>query len=198
MNAAALHHPSLPSRRLCLLGGIGVLAAWMAGCAAVAPPPRTVELSEARLVQLLARRFPVDHRYMELLDVTLSQPRLSLLPEDNRLRTALHYVLGPVVAGTRKVEGELVLTYGLRYEPSDRTLRVKEVQVERFDVPGLPERAARLSRLGSAVTETLLDDAVIHRFSAEDLSAGAGWAYEPGQPQVVPGGLRLRLTPVRR
>lgn len=183
------------TKRLWLLGAGALL---LGACAAVPPGPRTVDISEARLARMLATRFPVDHRYMELLDVSLSQPRLRLRPEDNRIQTELHYALGTVLAGTRQVEGELGLSYGLRYEPSDQTVRLKDVRVDRFDVPGMPGRADRLSRLGGAVTETLMQDAVIHRFEAKDLQAAPGWVYEPGEPVIVPGGLRVTLTPVRR
>ena len=177
---------------------LGAGALLLAGCAAVPPGPRTVDISEARLARMLATRFPLDHHYMELLDVSLSQPRLRLQPQDNRIQTELHYSLGTVIAGTRRVEGEMALSYGLRYEPSDRSVRLTDVRVDRFDVPGLPERADRMSRLGGAVTESLMHDAVIHRFKAEDLQAGHGWVYEPGEPVIVPGGLRVTLTPVRR
>lgn len=169
----------------------------LAGCAAVPPGPRTLEISEARLARMLATRFPLDHRYMELLDVSLTQPRMRLLPEENRIRTDLRYSLGTVISGTRRVEGEMSLSYGLRYEPSDQTVRLAEVRVDRFEVPGLPERAERMSRLGGAVTEALMRDAVIHRFKPEDLQVG-GWTYQPGTPQIVPGGLRVTLSPVQQ
>lgn len=178
--------------RLAAAGGL-----LLAGCAALPPGPRTVDIPEARLARMLAPRFPLDHRVMALLDVSLTQPRLRLLPQDNRIQTELRYALGMLGAGTRRVEGEMVLSYGLRYEPSDRSVRLKDVRVERFDVPGAPERADRMSRLGSAVTEALVRDAVIHHFKPEELQAGQGWVYEPGEPEIVPGGLRVTLTPVR-
>src|SRR5690606_41632594 len=44
------------------------------------------------------------HRVMALLDVSLTQPRLRLLPQDNRIQTELRYALGMLGAGTRRVE----------------------------------------------------------------------------------------------
>jgi hypothetical protein len=169
------------------------------GCALVQPGPRTIEISEARLAELVARRFPVDHRYMELLDVSLAQPRLRLVPQDNRIQTELDYTMGTVLSGTRTVRGTLGLSYGLRFDPADRSVRLTEVRVDRFDVPGLPAgQGQRMSRLGSAVAESLLQDAVIHRLRPDELKVAEGWYYEPGQFRVVPGGLQLSMTPVRR
>lgn len=179
---------------------LGVLAAGvLAGCAMVQPGPRTIEISEARLAELVSRRFPMDHRYLELVDVSLSQPRMRLLPQENRIQTELDYTMGTVLQGTRTAQGVLGLSYGLRFEPADRTVRLMEVRVDRFDVPGVPPgQAERMSRLGSAVAETILRDAVIHRLRPEELRVAEGWGYEPGAFRVVPGGLQLTMTPVRR
>lgn len=176
-----------------------VMALATAGCAVVQPGPRTLEISEARLAELVARRFPMDHRYLELVDVSLSQPRLRLLPQENRIQTELDYTMGTVLSGTRTAQGVLGLSYGLRFDPADRSVRLVDVRVDRFDVPGVPTgQAERMSRLGSAVAETILRDAVIHRVRPEELRVAEGWGYEPGTFRVVPGGLQLTMTPVRR
>lgn len=184
-------------RRILLTGALSL--GLLGGCALVQPGPRTIEISEARLADLVTRRFPMDHRYLELVDVSFSHPRLRLLPQENRIQTELDYTMGTVLAGTRTARGVLGLSYGLRFDPADRTVRLTEVRVDRFDVPGVPPgQAERMSRLGSAVAETILRDAVIHRLRPEDLKVASGWAYEPGAFRVVPGGLQLTMTPVRR
>src|SRR5205085_1937427 len=47
--------------------------------------PHTVELSQARLQELVARRFPVDKRVLDAIDLTLDEPRVGLQPEANRI-----------------------------------------------------------------------------------------------------------------
>lgn len=185
--------------RRALCAGLVLGAAGLGACALVQPGPRTLEISEARLAELVARRFPLDHRYLEMVDVSMSRPRLRLLPDENRIQTELDYTMGTALEGTRTVQGVLGLSYGLRFNPADRSVRLSEVRVERFDVPGVPAgRAARMSRLGSAVAESVLQDAVIHRLRADELKVAEGWVYEPGAFRVVPGGLQLTMTPVRR
>lgn len=191
--------PDATIGRRALCAGMALVATGLAGCALVQPGPRTLEISEARLADLVSRRFPLDHRYLEMVDVSLSHPRLRLLPDENRIQTELDYTMGTALEGTRTVQGVLGLSYGLRFDPADRSVRLSEVRVERFDVPGVPAgQASRMGRLGSAVAESVLQDAVIHRLRADELKIADGWNYEPGAFRVVPGGLELTMTPVRR
>lgn len=184
------------SRRLVWTTGGLLLAATLAGCAALGGGPRTVEISEARLVELISRPFPRSQRYLDLFDVTLSAPRVRLIPAQNRIGTELAYALGASVLGERQMTGTLGLSYGLRFEPSDATVRLANVKVERFDLSGLPRAyAVRAHQLGALLAEHLLQDLVVHRLDAVDMRRMEGRGLKPGALSVVPGGLRLQLDP---
>ena len=182
-----------------LLAASGALAVLLAGCAALAPGPRTIEIPEAKLAELISRQFPFNSRYLELFDVSLSAPRVRLMPAENRIGTAFSYSLGSLLLGARQFQGQLDLSYGLRFEPTDNTVRLSQVRVEGFEVPGVPPLyASRANRLGALLAESLLQDLVIHRLKPEYLQAARGWGYQPGALNVLPGGLRLQLDPVPR
>lgn len=188
----------ITSRRRLLAGG-GLAVLLLAGCAALAPGPRTIEISEAKLVELISRQFPFNSRYLELFDVSLSAPQVRLMPAENRIGTAFSYSLGSLLLGARPFQGRLDLSYGLRFEPADNTVRLSQVRVEGFDVPGVPPLyASRANRLGAVLAESLLQDMMIYRLKPEDLQAARGWGYQPGALNVLPGGLRLQLDPVPR
>jgi hypothetical protein len=187
------------SRRQLLANGGALAAMLLTGCAALAPGPRTVEISEAKLVELIGRQFPFSSRYLELFDVSLSAPQVRLMPAENRIGTAFSYSLGSLLLGARPFQGRLDLSYGLRFEPADNTVRLSQVRVESFEVPGVPAAyASRANRLGALLAESLLQDLVLHRLRPEDLQAASGWGYQPGALSVLPGGLRLQLDPVPR
>lgn len=189
----------LAQRRLWLAGSVSVLVLGLAGCAMLQPGPRTVGISEAKLAQAIAGQFPFNNRYMELFDVSLASPRVRLIPAENRIGTELGYSIGALLLGSRQMQGTLNLSYGLRFEPSDGTVRLADVRVEGFEVPGVPSAyASRANRLGGLLAENLLRDFVIHRVQPEDLRLAQGWGYQPGAVQVVPGGLQLQLDPVKR
>ncbi|MBS3912588.1 MAG: DUF1439 domain-containing protein [Hydrogenophaga sp.] len=177
-----------------------LLLAWgLAGCAVLQPGPRSIDLSEAKLAAMIGDQFPFNSRYMELFDVVLDRPQVRLMPAENRIGTAMGYSIGASLLGMRPTQGTLDLSYSLRFEPADQTVRLTQVRVERFDVPGVPPAyATRVNRLGGLLAEGLLQDFVIHRLKPEDLRAAQGWGYQPGALQVVPGGLRLQLDPVAR
>lgn len=188
------------SQRRGLLAASTVLPVlWLAGCAALQPGPRTIEISEAKLVEIINTQFPFNSRYLELFDVSLASPRVRLIPAENRIGTELGYSQGSFLLGARDYQGRLNLSYGLRFEPSDNTVRLSQVRVDGFEVPGVPSAyASRANRLGALLAENLLKDFVIHRLKPEDLEIARGWGYQPGALSVVPGGLRLQLDPVRR
>lgn len=148
---------------------------------------------------MIEKQFPFNNRYLELFDVVLDRPQVRLIPAENRIGTAMGYNIGASLLGMRPVQGKLDLSYSLRFEPSDQSVRLTQVRVERFDVPGVPSAlSSRVNRLGGLLAEELLKDFVIHRLKPEDLQAVQGWGYQPGALQVVPGGLRLYLDPVQR
>lgn len=181
-------------------GGLVAVAglALLAGCAGLGGP-RTVEISEARLVELMGRSFPRSQRYLDLFDVTLSAPRVRLMPEQNRIGTELAYSLGTSVLSERQMTGTLGLSYALRLEPSDATVRLANVKVERFDLSGLPRPyAGRAHQLGALLADKLFEDLVVHRLDAADMRRLEGRGLKPGALSVVPGGLRLQLEAADR
>ena len=182
-------------RRGALLG----LALLLAACASLAPAPRVVEISEARLAALIAREFPRQGRYLEVFDIALEAPRLKLMSEHNRIGTQLPYRLGGPLSGGRQYEGLLQLSYGLRFEPSDSSVRLTDVRVEEFQLAGLPPaQQRRVAGLGGLLAQDLLQDFAIHRFRPEELQAVGRRGLQPGALRVVPGAVQLELVPVER
>lgn len=182
-------------RRHFLLPALAASAALLAGCAAVFGP-RTVEVSQAQLEELLARRFPVTRRVLEIFDVTVSAPRLRLLPEANRIATDFD------LASTERLmrsqhRGSLALTFGLRFEPADNTLRATQVKVERLQIDGAPAPLQRhLERLGTLLADQALDDQVVHTLRPKDVEAVQGRGYRPGELRVTRHGLLVTLLPI--
>ena len=178
-------------RSLLLLSAATVL---LGGCAAVLGP-RNIEVSQQRLQELVARRFPVNKRYLELFDVTIGTPRLTLLPEANRIATQFD------VSATdrllrRPMNGSMDLNYALRFEPADNTVRLADVRVDSFllnDVPGPLQN--QLNRIGRLLAEEMLDGEVVHTLKPEDVKNAQGRGYRPGELKVTPRGLMLTLNP---
>ena len=157
--------------------------------------PRNFRLSEAELTELVAKQFPYDRRFLEVFDVRVAAPRLTLLPEANRIATEL-----PLEASDRLFghvyKGQLSLDYGLRYDEQDHSIRLSQVRVNQlvFDGASTPMQPV-VNRLGGLLAEQLLKDLAIYRFKPEDLKRAQDRGYQPGDLKVTSRGVEMALNP---
>lgn len=145
------------------LGGTG-LAVLGSGCAGMPGGLNNFEITRDQISKALAGQFPVQRRMMDIFDVSLSLPRLTLNTEKNRLDTEFD-VAAVETLFTRKVfRGALGFGSGVRYEPVDHSVRLAHVSLNRFAVPGVPEQVATsLQQVARVVAETLLESLTVYR-----------------------------------
>ena len=157
--------------------------------------PRSVTVSAERLQQAIAQRFPIKQRLAEVLELEVLPPRLSLLPASNRLATDIDLNVADRLLGGR-YSGSIALDFGLRFEPSDNTIRMTGARVNRVSLAGVPEPyQTAITRNAPRLAERLLDNRVLHQFSDKDLSLVNGLGLEPGEISVTPQGLSVTLVP---
>ena len=175
----------------------------LAACALQPPAPRTILVSKARLAQVISAQFPFNSEMLEVLDVDVSAPRITLDPINNRINTSFELdVAGNGIVGllTHKAyRGGIDLSYGLRFEPRDGTVRLTDVRVHRIKVDGTPDALRHpIDKLGAPLAQKLLKDYTLYRVRPEDLQAAQGWGYAPGAFRIEPDGLSITLDPVAR
>jgi hypothetical protein len=190
-------------RRTAILVVSFLFATALLGCATPKPQPKTLMVSETKLQQLISGQFPFNSKMLEVLDVGVSSPKISFDAANNRINTSLDLnVVGSGIVGLlikREYKGGLDLSYGLRFEPSDNSVRMTDVKVGRLNVEGAPELMERpISRLGVALAQKLLSEQVLYKVSAQDLEAAKGWGYKPGAFKIAPGGLAITLDPIEK
>lgn len=176
----------------------GLLALGLAGCAQWMGPQGVV-FSEAELQTLLAKRFPLDRRLLEVLEVRISEPKLGLLPQQDRVSAELKVSATDRLFAS-ELDGELALSTALRVEPSDRSLRLKDVRVTRLSLNqrGQPAAASeRSQRLGAAIAERMLEGVVLHQFRAEQWDRLMAAGYATPTVNITSRGLELRAVPAR-
>lgn len=157
---------------------------------------RTFSIPESRLQDAVGKRFPREQRLADIVDLRLSSPRLGLLPAANRLSTSVDLTLTErLMQGT--YQGQIAMDYGLRFEPSDKTVRMTGVRVSKLSLGEIPEpyRGA-LARYAPRLAERLFDEYVLHRFTDLDLSLVNGLGFEPGEIKVTASGLDVTLQPI--
>jgi hypothetical protein len=183
-----------PNRRRALGLAAVVLAATgvLAGCAGLGVPSR-LRFSETDLTLMLARQFPLQRTVLEVIDVQLSNPQLALLPASNRVSTSFDLTAEDRLFGGR-ASAHLRLDYGLRYEPSDHTLRLQDVRVRDLDLAhdAHPLRG-QAQRLGALAAERLLENLSIYRMKPEDAERYDQLGIEPQGITVMPHGIDIAI-----
>ncbi|MDZ7812793.1 MAG: hypothetical protein U5L74_06615 [Ideonella sp.] len=182
-----------------VLGGLAVATAGGLGACASVLGPRRVVYSQAELAELLAKRFPIDRRIMEWLDVEVSHPQVRLLPEENRLELGLGVALRDRLFTTR-LRGRLRLSTALAVRAEDRSLRMRQVRVHDWAVDGLDDASRWPSRvqgqrLGGLLVERVLEDLNLYTFKDSDWQRLTDAGYAPPQVRIQPQGLELLALP---
>jgi len=201
---------SLRSRIVALaaLLAAAALTVLLAACGSFGGP-RTVMLDEAQIAAWVGRQFPVQRRVLELFDLEIAAPTLRLIPERNRLAGDFSLV-GSDRLSRRPVRGRLALESALRYEPTDASVRLVQVRVQRIEldlaaaatpasqpapVAAAPNSPA--SRAATAMAEQVLEDLAIYRIPADCIESLRALGLRPGAVTVTARGIEISFEPIR-
>jgi len=169
------------------VGGCGTMTTLLA--------PRTVEITKGELLDKLSQQFPMRNTVLDLFDVTCTTPRLTLQPEANRVLADVDLSARDKLFA-RQYEGSLWMSFGLRYEPRDQTIRLQNVKIDKIGFKGLPETYERhLTRFGSWLTEDRLQNYVVHRFTPDDLVKADKHGLTVTDIKITQKGLAIVLAP---
>jgi hypothetical protein len=186
--------PQQPALRRRTLLAAMLIPGLLAACASVLGP-RTVEISRDELLSKLGKQFPTTKRVMKLLDVTASLPSLDLQEDKNRVSASVGLIAQDLILG-QQYKGKLALSFGLRFEPKDLTLRLTAPKVEQVAVDGLPAMYQRaLTTLGAKLAEETLQDYAVHQLKPEDLRTADRLGYQVKDIAVTRTGLAVHLVP---
>jgi hypothetical protein len=186
----------VPLRRIFGALLVALVVMLLAACAGLGGP-KVVTIGEAELAALVEKQFPFDRRMLEVIDVRVGAPRLTLLPERNRLGTELQVEMSDRIFG-RALSGRVALDYALRYDAPTQSVRLADVRVGALQFDGATGTLAAASRgLGPLLVEKLLEDAAIYRFKPEQLQDRLGGRVEPGAVTVTSRGVEITLQPAR-
>lgn len=166
----------------------------MAGCANLLGP-RTIEISRDELLRKLAPQFPLTQRLMGVLDVDALPPTLDLHADQNRVTATVPLVARELLRG-RTHQGELALSFGLRFEPQDLSIRLRDPRLESARIDGVPPAWQQgLTSLAAWLAEDRLNDLVVHRLKPEDLQRTERMGYAVHDLRVTTTGLAVDLRP---
>ena len=139
----------------------GVLAL-LSGCTSLIGA-HDVNISESQLALLLARQFPMERKVLEVIDLNITNPQIELIPQGNRVGTELDVTALDRLFGSSAM-GHVKLDYGLRFQPSDHTIRMTQVRVRELTLSsGSNNLRGASQRIGGLVAENALENLVLYR-----------------------------------
>lgn len=175
-------------RRALVLGMLCGAAAGLRAQDDVARP--RLKISQRELNRALAERFPRRVVLAGVIDLLVDVPRLRLLPDPQRIAATFSARLGDAAAG------EVDVTFALRYNAGDRTLRAYDVRVIDSRWPMLAADAAQtLSALLPELAREAFAEVVLHRFSRDDFALADAMGFEPRTITVTQDALVVGFGP---
>lgn len=180
------------ARRVFLIASSVAAAAALGACATILGP-RDVDLPLSKLQAGIDRRFPMDHRLLELFDLRLSRPQLAVLPGDRVALTvdanvAQSFLRNPM-SGTLAFSGRLVV------DQARSGVYLAEPRLERFSITGMDDSVSRqLSRAANGILARAVLDIPVYSFRLDELRY-AGVQYVPTRIATTATGLRVSLEP---
>ena len=181
------------ARRVFLIASSVAAAAALGACATILGP-RDVDLPLSKLQAGIDRRFPMEHRVLELFDLRLSRPQLAVLPGDRVALTvdanvAQSFLRNPM-SGTLAFSGRLVV------DQARSGVYLAEPRLERFSITGMDDSVSRqLSRAANGVLARAVVDIPVYTFRLDELRY-AGVQYVPTRIATTATGLRVSLEPM--
>jgi hypothetical protein len=161
-------------RRLLIL-----LAAWLLSACAALVGPRDVDVPQARLQESMERRFPFNQRYLGLFDVSAVNPRVALLPDQNRISAAMDLSVRPVIGLGGGVRGSLTVSGVPRVDAARGVLLLGDPRVDELDIDGLERGVgSQLAGIASFLAQALLGDLPVYTFAPGTLRY-AGVSFSP-------------------
>jgi hypothetical protein len=158
--------------------------------------PREIELPLTKLQESLNSKFPFNNRYLEIFDIYVSNPRLTLQPDSNRIVTSMDMSIAPPFMD-KAWKGSLAISGSLKIDPSRNALVLSDTRLENFAMDGVDGKYSRqITKIGGLLAEQLLQDVPLYTFKPDDFHY-AGVAYLPTKITTRTNSLVVTFEPAR-
>ncbi len=158
--------------------------------------PRDITVPLDKLQAQLNQRFPSNSRYLEVFDISLGQPKITFLPDQNRIQFDVAITIAPPFT-SKRLYSAVSLSGALSIDNVRKGVMLVEPKVESLKLDGVDAIMGRqFSKLGNYALERMFKDIPLHRFKDEDLQV-AGVQFVPTSVTVLQQSLVIHVEPLR-
>ena len=176
---------------------IAALIILLTSCAGILGS-RDVDVPLSQLQEALGRKFPFNNRYLEIFDIQVSNPRLALQPDTNRIVTTMDASIAPPFMA-KPWKGSFTLSGMLALDPARRAVVLADPRMENFALDGVDTEsgyAKQIARIGGLLAEQILKDTPLYTFGPDDFKY-AGTRFLPSKITTKSNGLVVTFEPAR-
>lgn len=170
-----------------------ILSGVLGGCNTNPFRPSTVTFTAAQLQTALAKKFPIEKQYLNLIDLTVDHPEVSLSPATNRVIIQLD--AGIIMPGhDQQIQGKLNISSELVYDPGSKSVILKDPRLEAQQIDGVSSVVTQvLNQLAAVVIEEKLDGASVYKFNPDDLRF-LGMRLVPERIEITGQGIVIHIV----
>jgi len=158
--------------------------------------PREIEFPLYKLQQSMDRHFSLNsrHRTLTLLDINVSNPKLALQPQSNRVLTMMDATIAPPFM-KNAWKGRFAISGGLQFDPARNAIVLVDPKMEDIVLEGVDAAVSRqVTKLGGLLAEEILNGMALYTLQSDDLQY-AGTRYLPVNIVVKQNSLVITLVP---
>lgn len=174
---------------------MAAVAVLLASCAGLIGS-REVELPLTTLQDALNRKFPFNSRYLEIFDIQLSNPRMTLQPDTNRVVTTLDASIAPPFLN-KSWKGSFAMSGMLALDPARSAIVLAEPRMDRFAIDGVDAAYTnQIARIGGLLAEQIFRNVPLYTFDADKFRY-AGVRFMPSKITTKSNGLVVTFEPAK-
>ncbi len=157
---------------------------------------RSLDIPLAKLQEGVNKRFPLNNRFLEVFDITLSNPQVTLLPDVERIVLTVESSIAPPLT-SKRWNGRLAISGSLQYDLAKNAIMLTDPRIEELKHDGIdPAQSRQFSKLGNFLAERLFKEAPVYAFKPEDLRRG-GTNFVPIKITTKSNALVISFEPVK-
>lgn len=177
------------------LVAMALVSPMLLSCASLVGP-REVDIPLTTLQEAVEKKFPYSNSVLALLDIDLSRPALSLLPDKNRVQISMDTLIAPVLLN-RSWTGNFTVSGNLALNPANASVVLASPRVEHLVLDGAdPTIVAQARKVGNVFIGEILSDVPLYKFDPKKLTF-AGVRMRPTAIETKADRLVVTFEPVR-
>lgn len=164
----------------------------LTGCTGNLFKPNQFSFTTAEMQRNLDKRFPIDKKYLGVIDLTLLNPKITTRPDTKRL--ALQFDTKVYMLGyNRTLDSNISITTNLVYDVAKQSVVLKEPRLEKIGVVGMPSgQAESLNQIAAMLVSDQLEGASIYHFTPNE-TRFLGMSLAPESLEITDAGVTVHI-----